>query len=132
MVARLMLTVQNGSLDGKEYTFTAPARCIIGRAKDCSLRLPGEWEFMMVSRHHCEIEIDDEQVRVIDLGSRNGTYVNGKVIGKNDYFGCELADGDELEVGYVVFRVELTAPEVCPRLHEKNAEAALGEHLALV
>jgi hypothetical protein len=37
-----------------------------------------------------------------------------------------------LEVGYVVFRVELTAPEVCPRLHEENAEAALEEHLALV
>jgi pSer/pThr/pTyr-binding forkhead associated (FHA) protein len=58
-------------------------------------------------------------VRVRDLGSLNGTYVNGEKIGQrssrkpiaqedaNEFPTCELKDGDEVQVGQSVIRVGL-------------------------
>ena len=53
----------------------------------------------LVSRLHCRLEADAEKLEVIDLSSRNGTYVNGKRIKR-----AQLTRGDTLRVG----RVELT------------------------
>ena len=53
----------------------------------------------LVSRLHCRLEAGDERLEVIDLSSRNGTYVNGKRVTR-----AQLAKGDTLRVG----RVELT------------------------
>ncbi len=119
MVPKVTLTVQGGSQDGQEYTFSEPARCLIGRAGDCAVRLHSSWESLMVSRRHCELDVVPPRVRVRDLGSRNGTYLNGRLIGQRargelpedltevDCSGHELADGDELAVGPIVFRVRV-------------------------
>lgn len=48
---------------------------MIGRAWGCDIQLPEEDE--MVSRYHCEIDVEDEQLLIRDTGSSNGTYVNG-------------------------------------------------------
>ena len=47
---------------------------MIGRGEDCDLRLQNRF----VSRHHCELIVDDRDqvLRVRDLGSQNGTFVN--------------------------------------------------------
>ena len=47
---------------------------MIGRAQDCQLQIPSKF----VSRHHCELIVDDRDhaVRIRDLGSQNGTFVN--------------------------------------------------------
>lgn len=47
---------------------------LLGRGTDCDLRMvdPG------VSRHHCELRVEDGQVVLADLGSTNGTLVNGQ------------------------------------------------------
>src|SRR5438132_7438837 len=82
MPAKVILTIQGGALDGTVYACAQPARCVLGRSEDCSVRLPSHgWEFHMVSRHHCRLDIDPRRVRVRDLGSRNGTYINGRLIG---------------------------------------------------
>jgi eukaryotic-like serine/threonine-protein kinase len=78
-----------------------------------------------VSRHHCLLEVDPPLLRVQDLGSLNGTYVNGEKVGQRDRAlspegasrvaqpAVELLNGDELRVGNTCFRVEvvLTLPE---------------------
>jgi pSer/pThr/pTyr-binding forkhead associated (FHA) protein len=71
---------------------------IIGRRPDCQLRIPTR----DVSRRHCEIALSDKEVRVRDLGSSNGTYVNGKRVSDKP-----LAAGDRLMVGPVVFVVQI-------------------------
>jgi len=74
---------------------------VIGRAVDCNLRIPNRF----VSRHHCELIVNgrDRIVRVRDLGSQNGTFVNdGPIIDD-----CELKDGDRLVVGCVPFEVHI-------------------------
>jgi predicted component of type VI protein secretion system len=79
---------------------------------------------MDVSRHHCLLAIDPPRVWVRDLGSLNGTFVNGEKISLRDPDqkmdgpgpeappGRELADGDEVSLGrWVAFRVHVGGPE---------------------
>ncbi len=109
--------VVKGEFPGKTYPMEDRTACTIGRSDDCMLRLPNNPLYLDVSRRHCLVQIDPNEVRVRDLGSRNGTYVNGALIGRRD---CALAsetpvaqaarptvlhDGDELRVGGTVFRV---------------------------
>lgn len=63
---------------------------VIGRATDCDVRLsdPG------VSRRHVELRHDGHRVRLRDLGSTNGTLVNGTRVTET-----ELRDGDRIRVG---------------------------------
>ena len=58
----------------------------IGREDDCDLVLDDE----KVSRHHAYIEVRDGQASIHDLGSSNGTYVNGARIAEP----TPLRDGD--------------------------------------
>ena len=78
MVARITLTAENGPLKGKDYVLTGNQRCLVGRSKDCDFQLPEDFAFMTVSRHHCLLDVEPPRISVLDLGSRNGTYVNGR------------------------------------------------------
>src|SRR5690606_33932655 len=70
----------------------------IGRSEACDLRIPlGE-----VSRRHCSIVQSEGQVLVQDLGSSNGTYVNGKRIQETT-----LRPGDQIRIGSFRFIVQI-------------------------
>jgi pSer/pThr/pTyr-binding forkhead associated (FHA) protein len=132
MLPHITLTIVHGPGEGTEYVFDKPCHQTIGRANDCTIQLPTNFLFAQVSRHHCLLEIDPPTVHVRDLGSLNGTYVNGEMIGKHagDQLRKEgtnstsavreLRGGDELQVGSVVFRLgvangeELQAPVYWP------------------
>jgi hypothetical protein len=69
----------------------------LGRHDDCIIRIKSS----QVSRRHCEILESDGRLIVRDLGSSNGTFVNGKrVLGQQ-----ALKVGDELTIGSVTLRV---------------------------
>ena len=126
MPARITLTVENGPRAGEEHAFTDRRTCLIGRAEDCDLRLPNGPGYCDVSRHHCLLHLDPPAVWVRDLGSRNGTRLNGRQIGRPAARDAvadgppvfqpsyELHDGDELLVGHTVFRVRGATPAVPP------------------
>lgn len=131
MNAMVKLAMTEGIPAGKEYVFTDRTICTVGRADDCDLRIPNDLINMTVSRHHCVFDIDPPRVRVRDLGSRNGTYVNGISIGQRErsQFAEAVAefaqpqfslhDGDEVRVGDTVLRVEVINPkEELNRLRE--------------
>src|SRR4029077_10329331 len=80
MMGNITLTVTSGKLSGRKYVFTEPRSCVVGRSTDSDLRLPVEPEFMTVSRRHCLLDVNPPHLRVRDLGSRNGTFVNGMQI----------------------------------------------------
>jgi len=117
MNPHIKLTVTEGRLQGKEVVLDHRGRYIVGRARDCDIHLPVNEVFFGVSRHHCELEYDPPLLRVRDLGSLNGTYVNGTNIGQRyrldqpdaaeleDCSERELSDGDLLQVFDTVFRV---------------------------
>ena len=55
----------------------------------------------LVSRVHCRFTLDEtNQLELEDLGSTNGTFVNGRKVGK-----AMLTDGDKLTIGRVQFVV---------------------------
>jgi serine/threonine-protein kinase len=95
---RVVLTVESS---GKKIRLHKPVT-LVGRAPECSVLLRAA----DVSKHHCQIKIETGQVVVEDLGSANGTYVNGQRIEK-----AVLEHGDELRVADHVFRVRIVAGE---------------------
>jgi hypothetical protein len=66
----------------------------VGRSESTDLRIHSNW----VSREHAVIEQDGGQVRVRDLGSTNGTYVNGHAVHE-----AVLRNGDVLRIGDIDF-----------------------------
>ncbi len=85
--------------DKERREFPVPeAGVILGRRQDCHLRIPTR----DVSRKHCELFSETGNLVVKDLGSSNGTYVNGKRVAK-----IKLKAGDRLRVGPVTFVVQI-------------------------
>lgn len=91
-----MLIVQSGKHRGKQLK--VPTSDIkIGRDPHCQIRIPST----EISREHCILKGHPDGVVVIDLGSKNGTYVNGLPIS-----GAKLIrPGDTLHVGPMIFEV---------------------------
>ena len=84
------LKILVGKHAGKVIPLTS-TKFLVGREQDCHLRPNSD----LISRHHCVFTIDDYSVRLRDLGSTNGTRVNGKpVIGE-----ITLAAGDTISIG---------------------------------
>jgi len=82
--------------DGKRVPLgDEPAR--IGRMPDCAISLSDT----QVSRHHAEVRPGRGEYRIVDLGSTNGTLLNGVVVSDHP-----LADGDEISIGNTSIRFE--------------------------
>jgi pSer/pThr/pTyr-binding forkhead associated (FHA) protein len=114
MSDKLVLRIKLGPLGSRQYAVLGEVQCVIGRGKDCMVYLPAP----EVSRHHCLLEVTPPSARVRDLGSRNGTFVNGVMIGRResrqhegasrDAQPCvELHPGDELRVGPTIFEIDV-------------------------
>lgn len=96
----LILKVVDGKHAGKEIKIPSNAKFLIGRGEDCHLRPNSD----AVSRRHCMFEFCDPDWTVRDLGSGNGTYVNGvRAVGAST-----LAAGDKLNVGPLSFEIQIT------------------------
>ena len=85
--------------DGERRSFSmARDMTVIGRREDCDLRIPlGE-----VSRKHCRIVRDGDTLKLEDLGSSNGTFLNGQRVQE-----AVLSPGDTIQVGPVVFVLQI-------------------------
>ena len=95
-----MLAVILKVLSARQQGSTIPlptGRFLIGREEDCHLRPNSE----LVSRHHCVFTHDEYTVRVRDLGSTNGTFVNGNRVRGT----AVLNTGDRVTVGKLEFEV---------------------------
>ena len=67
------LRVMQGAQAGREVIIPV-AEFLIGRGEECHLRPRSD----AISRRHCVIAVSDKQVVLRDLGSKNGSYVNGQ------------------------------------------------------
>ncbi|MFO0953160.1 MAG: FHA domain-containing protein [Isosphaeraceae bacterium] len=95
---KVQLIVVQGKPEGKVIPLTSPL-FKIGRGETCHLRPNSE----QVSREHAEFAITGDTVTVRDLGSRNGTLVNGKAISE----ASTLKDRDLVQVGPLTFAVSI-------------------------
>jgi serine/threonine-protein kinase len=102
------------------------------------LRLPTCFATLDVSRRHCLLGIAPPFLHMCDLGSKNGTYVNGVKIGQRecgleaeaastDTLWLRLNEGDELRVGGTTFRVSIFG-KVRAREEERMPLDELPDH----
>ncbi len=95
------LLVVHGRPKGKSLQFPH-GEFIIGRGQECHVRPNSEW----VSRQHCLLRVTDDTVHLRDLGSTNGTLVNGRRVVADQL----LRHGDQVQVGPLVFELQLEEP----------------------
>jgi CheY-like chemotaxis protein len=133
------LTVRTGHLGGKQFTFHEPGKRLVGRAEGCDVCLPNDRAHQTVSRWHCVLDIQPDRVCVLDVGSRNGTYVNGEPVAAVGWppegntleagpEGCPLHDGDALRVGNTVFQIHIAGAGTDPeplRVSDTGGDTAL-------
>ena len=100
---RVILKVLAGPYNGQEFTFDQHDTFLIGRSENAHLYLPEDRFF---SRHHCLLEIAPPRCFLRDLGSTNGTFVNGKRV--QEVF---LQSGDRVQGGQTVLEVEVQADQ---------------------
>ena len=121
MPATVHLQVSNSDGTSKSFSLTEHDTFLLGRMTDCHLCLPDD---KLVSRHHFLLEACPPMASLRDLGSMNGTHINGKKCGGREkgetpeqgalrqYPCIDLKHGDRITVGQstVEVRVE-TAPD---------------------
>lgn len=104
---------------GERRSFSLPRSVTtIGRREDCDLRIPlGE-----VSRKHCRIITEGESLRLEDLGSSNGTFLNGVRVQE-----AVIQAGDTIQVGPLAFVVQIDGypadEQIQPVVMTPHAEA---------
>lgn len=85
--------------DGSQKNFPLPSDItVIGRRHDCDLCIP----LMVVSRRHCQLSQNDEALKVRDLDSKGGTFLNGKRISE-----ATVQAGDYITIGPLTFLLQI-------------------------
>ena len=107
-----LVIVEEGSRSALQFT---QPEVRIGRAIDNDIRLAGA----LASRHHCRIERHGEEIWLMDLGSANGTQVNGERVDKKR----RLEEGDVLSVGGARLYVEQLGPGEDPNRTQRIGPA---------
>ncbi len=95
------LVVRMGGSKGRPVAVHGP-RFVIGRQPDCQLRLGSP----LVSKLHAAIDRRDGRTFLVDLGSTNGTVLNGRPLRGKE---AEIHDGDRIQVGPAICTVATVA-----------------------
>ncbi|MEO8741744.1 MAG: FHA domain-containing protein [Lysobacteraceae bacterium] len=113
-IPKFILRGVSGPVFGKMYP--VPGATVIGRAPECGIPVPVD----EISRRHVELKPTADGLSVEDLGSANGTYVNGQRVQKGF-----MKPGDELRLDAVRFILVAPGQEVASaRKPEATGESA--------
>jgi diguanylate cyclase (GGDEF)-like protein len=85
---RAQLVVLAGSNVGEMYNLQGTL--VLGRGRDADIRVQGDG----ISRQHARMKVGTDAVEFEDLGSTNGSFVNGERVAR-----CALQDGDKIQLG---------------------------------
>jgi DNA-binding winged helix-turn-helix (wHTH) protein len=106
--------VGQGPIAGARFVLDRPST-LIGRAEDCDVRLQDP----LASRRHAEVRREPWRYLLVDLGSRNGTLVNGQPIAAPHH----LQHGDSIVIASIPLRFEdpnATVPVAREALHQAH------------
>jgi pSer/pThr/pTyr-binding forkhead associated (FHA) protein len=125
MAATIRLTVLTGPHKGNRYCFRESHGTTLGRGSGCDICFCGSAQDLCISRRHCQLTFDPPNVCVDDLGSANGTYVNGHpcaasvsdVISRQYSAPMAAKDGDILTIGGTSLQISIID---CPEWNEEE------------
>ena len=112
---RFKLTSTDG---GQSYELRQGAPLVVGRAPSSDIPIFDP----TISRRHAEVKCDESGVRVRDLGSSNGTYLNGSRVET-----ASIAVGDVVTFGKVAFTIHEVAPPAQLSLPMATGTAAVAD-----
>jgi len=95
-VRSYVLRFISGKYQGGEFPVTGEKAIVVGRSSDLDMVLVED----MVSRKHARIAMQGEQIWIEDLGSTNGTFVNGEKIKR-----ARLKEGDRVLIGTSILKL---------------------------
>jgi pSer/pThr/pTyr-binding forkhead associated (FHA) protein len=110
-VSRLALRFISGKYQGGEFPLAENKEIVIGRGSDLDMVLVED----MVSRRHARIWCTDSAIGIEDLGSTNGTFVNGEKIRQSS-----LKEGDRVLIGTSILKVVMSDPQAARRAVESQ------------
>jgi len=119
----VQLVVATGSRAGQVIPIVGD-RFVIGRGDDCNLKPRSE----LISRYHCEIFLEDGEVFVRDMGSKNGVFLNDSQITETN----QVKNGDKLTIGPLEFFVTVILegkPTKAPKV--KSVSDAVARTVAI-
>ena len=100
---------------GQSFELREGAALVVGRAPTSDIPIFDP----TISRRHAEVQVDDLGVHVRDLGSSNGTFLNGTKVDN-----ASLALGDVVTFGKVAFKVQPAAPPAHPATPPSQTKTA--------
>lgn len=104
----------SGKYQGGEFPLAKSREIVIGRSNDLDMTLIED----MVSRRHSRITSADDEIAIMDLGSTNGTFVNGEKIKR-----ARLKEGDRILIGTSIMK--LVAVDPASTVSEAEARSLL-------
>jgi predicted component of type VI protein secretion system len=120
---KISLKVLSGNHEGKLIP-VKDEKFFIGRGDDCQLRPKSE----SVSRRHCALMQKDGRLLLLDLKSRNGTYVNDKQLSSDK--AKILKTGDHIRVGQLEFEIVIEIGIASAKKPEVNTAQEVAERIA--
>jgi hypothetical protein len=114
---QIVLRFISGKYQGGEFPLTEGVPVVVGRSSDLDMVLVEE----MVSRRHAHIEMKAGVVHVEDLGSTNGTFVNGERVQK-----ASLTEGDRLLIGTSILKL-VAVEDAAPGSRRNLQKVAFGK-----
>lgn len=131
MADQVVLETILGPMRGKKITLPAKVEVVLGRAWECALRFPDDEAHQTISRRHCRLKVDLPHVSIRDLGSLNGTWVNGQVIGQREADGTtdmarsfdspdyRLKPGDKVQLGSTTLTLQFSVLVQCAKCQKE-------------
>ncbi|MEL6547682.1 MAG: FHA domain-containing protein, partial [Myxococcota bacterium] len=104
----------SGKYQGGEFPIPPGGEILIGRASDLDLVLVED----MVSRKHAKLLIEGASMQITDLGSTNGTFVNGEKVKR-----AELQENDRVLIGTSILKVIPAAEMTLDEAQSGDAQA---------
>lgn len=101
LLEKSYLVAMTGPHAGTVFTLQQ-GQMVAGRTPETDIFLQDH----QVSRQHAQFTIDRGETQIIDMGSTNGTFVNGKKLAQQ----VSLSDGDEVQIGATNFRFSIHNP----------------------
>jgi hypothetical protein len=98
---RFALRFISGKYQGGEFPLYPDREILVGRSSDLDMVLVED----MVSRKHAKITVTEDQIFIQDLGSTNGSFVNGEKIRR-----ARLKEGDRILIGTSIIKVVAVDP----------------------
>ncbi|MBI4676372.1 MAG: protein kinase [Elusimicrobia bacterium] len=127
MRATIVLKAVKGQQEGRVFELDRHDMFVFGRSEDCQCSIPDD---PYISSNHFLLEVNPPDAELRDLGSKNGTHVNGRRCGGRERGetpeegagrsqAVALRHGDRIKAGKTEFEVELRVFEECGNCREE-------------